>query len=139
MKTMRNGLYAALAIAALVLVVGNPASMQAQSPTMSVRIPFEFHVGHERLPAGTYTVDKRGDAISLRGGKGSSAFVLTNSLGVSSPEGGLVFHRYLDSYFLAEAQWGGLATSGRLIPSPKEIALAGTISPQPVRIAANSR
>lgn len=64
----RNGMFVAVMGTALaLLVLGTPVPVQAQSEGMSVRIPFDFNVGDKRLPAGTYVVERRGEALSLKG------------------------------------------------------------------------
>jgi hypothetical protein len=97
-------------------ITGNAQTSDSQP--MRARIPFTFTVGDKTLPAGVYTVsilnpasDRK--ALQLRSEDGHvSAIVQT--LRVKSELAGsarLVFHRYGDSYFFANAQMDGETTS----------------------------
>jgi hypothetical protein len=142
MKMRKNGMFVAVTVAALALVlVGTPVPAQAQSEGMSVKIPFDFHAGGKFLAAGTYIVEKRGEALHIKDNRGHGTFVLSGAVPNRAPKEGnmLVFTRYADNYFLAEARWGGYSTARGFFKVPREIEL-GRVSPsEPVTIAATPR
>lgn len=107
---------------AIIIISGAFAiTAQAQTPvsqTMRAHVPFAFNVGDKELPAGVYTVsilnpaaDRK--ALQIRSEDGHvSAIVQT--LGVKGSQANnakLVFRRYGESYFFANAQMAGEATS----------------------------
>ncbi len=110
-----------LCIAIMILCTAFVISGNAQtsaSPTIRARIPFTFTVGEKTLPAGVYTVsvlnpssDRK--ALQIRSETGrASAIIQTNSVnGERDGEAKLVFRRYGESYFFAQAQMAGEATS----------------------------
>jgi hypothetical protein len=128
---------------AALAVVGsmNPVSAQAQSLTMRVKVPFEFHVGDVRLPAGTYLVQRTGEALWIRDGNGHTARVIANAIDNRSFNGDnqLVFNRYLNNHFLSEVRWSEYRNARGLIKSRLEKELAQTISPQQILTAALTR
>lgn len=84
----------------------------AQSVPQRFDVPFAFHVGAARLPAGEYSVQRQVNSgailVSAVGHGGGGAFVFTN--GIGKPHGPkpstttLIFHKYGDSdYFLSQA------------------------------------
>ena len=88
------------------------------SPTLRAEVPFTFSVGEKSLPAGVYTVrilnptsDRK--TLQIRSENGSvSAMVQTVGLnGALSDDAKLVFHRYGEQYFFAQAQMAGETTS----------------------------
>ena len=98
-------------------------AVSAHAQTSSVQrvianIPFEFNVGKTTLPAGKYTItvlnptsDRKTLQIRSLNGR-SSAIVLTMAgNGNLSDNAKLVFERYDDRYFFAQAQMAGDATS----------------------------
>ena len=86
---------------------------------MRARIPFAFNVGGKSFPAGEYSIsvvnptsDRK--VLQIRSMDGRvSAIIQTNELNVKTPnatapaQARLVFHRYGDRYFFAQAQMGG--------------------------------
>jgi hypothetical protein len=138
----KHGMFvAAMGTALAFLVLGTPVPVQAQSEGMSVRIPFDFHVGDKRLPAGTYTVETRADVLYIKDNGGHSTFVLSNAVPNRAAREGnmLVFVRYADNYFLSEARWSGYSTARGLSKAPREVDIARGSPPQPVTIAATPR
>jgi len=98
-------------------------AVSAHAQTSSVQrvianIPFAFNVGKTTLPAGKYTItvlnptsDRKTLQIRSLNGR-SSAIVLTMAgNGNLSDNAKLVFERYDDRYFFAQAQMAGDATS----------------------------
>ena len=104
---MRNGSFATLGTLALLAA----ASAFGQSST-GFDVPFEFNVGSKVLPAGHYDVSGRSGTVLIQGYACScSAVSVTNSVAGIEPiaEARLVFNKYGDKHFLAEA-WTSLDT-----------------------------
>jgi len=88
------------------------------SPTMRADMPFAFTVGEKALPAGVYTVrilnptsDRKTLQIRSENGR-VSAIVQTAGVNCAPAENAkLVFRRYGDHYFFAQAQLAGDTTS----------------------------
>jgi len=111
------------------LMAGYPAAMQAQTSGLHVNIPFEFHVGDQVLPAGSYMVFLRsGSALTISDGKGQAAVRLTNAISQADHRKGrdslLVFMVYGDRYFLNEVRWEGYKDARSLLKSKTEIEFA---------------
>ncbi len=106
-----------LTIAMMMFVAVVAISAEAQvfgTQRMSARIPFAFNVGDKSLPAGQYTIavlnptsDRK--VLQIRSTDGRvSAIIQTNELNTNTPERAkLVFNRYGDRYFFAQAQMVG--------------------------------
>ncbi|HKR12510.1 MAG TPA: hypothetical protein VJT15_10660 [Pyrinomonadaceae bacterium] len=104
-----------------VLAVGVEAQTFG-SQTIRANIPFAFNVGQQRLPAGVYTVSilnptSDRTALQIRSADGK-ANAIVQTVGASKCLAGsnlddakLVFRRYGDRYFFAEAQLAGDSTS----------------------------
>jgi hypothetical protein len=83
-----------------------------------VNIPFDFRMGNQTLPAGTYVIDREAaHVILLRGSNGANGFVMTNEASRLHPSnhGTIVFARYGDKYFLRQI-WQAGATTGLECP-----------------------
>lgn len=100
-----------------VMAVGAEAQTLG-SQTIRANVPFAFNVGQMSLPAGVYTVsilnptsDRK--ALQIRSADGKvNAIVQTIGTGSCLVENAkLVFRRYGDRYFFAQAQLGGDSTS----------------------------
>jgi hypothetical protein len=103
------------------------AAVQAQDKTVTAKVPFSFYMGRSAMPQGAYKVDELSHSAVVRiwsaGGTGS---ITTHEIeGKKRIEPArLVFHRYGESYFLAEI-WTGDTSIGRaLAASPREKELA---------------
>lgn len=101
-------------VAAIILAtIASLSSAQAQTsvnPEMVANIPFEFSVGAKTFSAGKYTVrcinpTSSTKVLQIRSETGSeSAFVITDSVnGKIKNNGQLLFHRYGNEYFFAQA------------------------------------
>jgi len=132
----RLALMAALAGAALAIVTV-PAPAMAQTTAMSVAIPFSFHVGTKTLPAGTYIVNRTGEAIKISDSNGHSAFVISTAVPnpAANLDSQLVFNRYGDECYLSEVRWLGYTTGRGLIKSTNEVELAKSFSGKSVLAA----
>jgi len=130
MRLAKNRLALVMALAGVLAVLNVPAPAWAESSAMIVAIPFDFHVGAEALPAGTYIVSRQGEAIHISDSNGHSAFVISTA--VPNPAGKLdnqvVFNRYGNDAFLTEVRWLGYSTSRGLAKSTTEVELAKAFS-----------
>ena len=115
-------------LALSILAVGAVATASAQLPVtrMSAQIPFDFMVGEQTLPAGTYDLKRLGSdpfLLCIQDIEDARNVMIFNTNlfdeGNAIPQSALVFHRYGDIYFLARivSQYEGmireLATSDR--------------------------
>ena len=108
-------------LAIIILVGAFAVSAQAQTAGAQVavaNIPFSFNVGNKNLPAGKYKItvvnpssDRK--VLQIRSTTSrASAMIQTNSvIGKTSNDSKLVFQRYGDRYFFAQAQMAGEQTS----------------------------
>jgi len=132
-STSRWAIFIAAVGIVTALTVGSPA-VQAQTTGLHVNIPFEFHVGDQLLPPGSYMVMLRsGSALTISDGKGLSAVRLTNAVDRAehkqAPDSVLVFVLYGNSYFLNEVRWSGYTAARSLLKSKAEIEFAKLNAP----------
>ncbi|HKO63208.1 MAG TPA: hypothetical protein VJV03_18745 [Pyrinomonadaceae bacterium] len=100
-----------LAVSVAVTTMAVFATAQAQTTQQSMAdIPFDFHVGSERFAAGQYTVrclNPSSDVkvLQLRSKDGKTTVsLLTNSVvGQKDKKSSLVFNRYGNQYYFAQA------------------------------------
>jgi hypothetical protein len=111
-KVMKKQLYMVITVIALLTVAGlSNANAQTQpSVQLKANIPFAFSVGNKTMPAGEYTVGCTNPTsdikvLQLRSSDGhESALVMTRSIiGKTQDNAKLVFYRYGDQYFFAQA------------------------------------
>jgi len=109
---MKRQAYMIVTLIMLMIVVGlSTAKAQTNGNTeLIANIPFEFSVGNKTLPAGEYAVRCTNPAsdmkvLQLRSSDGrASVMVRTNSvIGKTQGDAKLVFNRYGDHYFFAQA------------------------------------
>ena len=102
-------------------------AQQSSAQVMIANIPFAFTANSKTLPAGKYTItvlnsssDRK--ALQIRSMNGRfSAMILTNAvIGHVSDNAKLVFERYDDRYFFAQAQLPGDSTTLAALRSNKE-------------------
>ena len=103
------------------------AAVQAQDKTVTANVPFSFYMGRSAMPQGAYKVDElsHGAVVRMRSKEATEA-VATHEIAAKKhiEPAKLVFHRYGESYFLAEI-WTGDASIGQaLLVSPREKELA---------------
>jgi len=101
----------------VIVVVTFAISAQAQTagtPRMIANIPFAFNVGKTNLPAGKYTVtvvnpssDRKILQLRSSDGRATAMTLTADVIGKASDEAKLVFHRYGDQYFFAQAKLPG--------------------------------
>ena len=85
----------------------------AQSKLVRANVPFDFTVGTQLLPAGTYTIKTQSSGLIVIKNQDKPLTVMTivDQDGARSPNGGkLMFHKYGDQYFLSEilCDWAGM-------------------------------
>ncbi|MDT4898508.1 MAG: hypothetical protein QOH25_3585 [Acidobacteriota bacterium] len=118
MKNKLYGTFAMLSIMVMLAVV----SVQAQSRgKLEVNIPFEFQIGSQTLPAGSYSVKRlTQNSILVQGedGKGSAIAQTTGTIQAKTNETAarekLVFHKYGSQYFLSQV-WMVRGSDGRAL------------------------
>jgi len=133
---MKRHLSLTLAIMMLLAVWATTAQSQAASPRlMRAHIPFAFNVGNKELPAGDYKITVLNPSsdqkvLQVRSTDGRvSAIVSTVGMQSKSPEKSkLVFHRYGDTYFFAQAQVSGESIALAAFKSKAERTEARTIA-----------
>jgi hypothetical protein len=120
--------------ASIVVLVTMAAATTAQAQTINqftADIPFDFHVGGERFPAGEYTIrclNPSSDVkvLQLRKTDGESSVMLhTNSMvGRMNPKSRLVFSRYGNQYYFSQAWLGSESLGMQAVKSRQEKATA---------------
>ncbi|MDQ2921028.1 MAG: hypothetical protein M3R52_05380 [Acidobacteriota bacterium] len=125
----------------LMLIVGlalatAAVSANAQSQRVIANIPFEFVVGDKTLPGGEYSLrsaSAASDALMVQGAdNGKSAVRLSYpAKEKDKTHARLVFHRYGQSYFLAEV-WDGQNTGRQIVKSRQERAIERELASIPL-------
>ena len=115
---------------AILMFVAVLATAQAQSngsPLMHAHIPFAFHVGSTELPAGEYNIsvlnpsaDRKVLQIRSTDGRVSAIVNTVDVNAKSADKSKVVFHRYGETYFFAQAQVGGESTTIAALKSSAE-------------------
>jgi hypothetical protein len=127
---MKKQAYTMIAMAVLVGSMAAGARAQTSSHTeLRANIPFQFNVGDKTLPAGEYTVRQinlHSDraVLQIRRKDGSAGVMIQmDSVNGRAPESAkLIFHRYSNEYFFAEAWVDGDANGLRAPKSRAECA-----------------
>jgi len=130
MRLGKGSLALVMALAGALAILNVPAPALAQSGAMSVTIPFDFHVGSKTLPAGTYIVNRQGEAIQISDSKGHTAFVISTAVPnpAANLDNQLVFNRYGNDSYLSEVRWLGYSTGRGLAKTTNEVELAKTFT-----------
>jgi hypothetical protein len=121
---------------AILTVVNIPAVVHSQTETPA-KIPFDFYIGSQRLPSGTYSFEVSGSYVKLSDRDGHSAIALASM--VPNPEsmtlngGKLMFTRYDNYFFLSEVRRAGYPTGLGLIRSSLETQIAKSSGDRAVR------
>ncbi len=134
---MKKHLYIPLAL--IILCGALTAGARAQTAggqRVLAKIPFAFTVGKTKLPAGKYAItvlnptsDRKILQIRRTDGRASVMIMTTGVHGNASDDAKLVFERYDDEYFFAQAQMGGDTTTLAAVKTNADRngkALAGT-------------
>lgn len=117
-------LFTALAFALAV----HPSKLQAQiTDDLEVKIPFQFHAGNAKLPAGEYRVHMLDSSdltlmeISSVDGSASALFQVMEAEAKTTPnKNELIFNKYGNRYFLADVFEGGTSTGSHVLESRYE-------------------
>ena len=128
---MKSRIYFALATFVLITMCTASAA-RAQSPALMslvANVPFEFEVGKAKLPAGKYLVREiveasQGAVLQLinKDDKSARALMTISTTGKNEERARLVFHRYGNHYFFAEA-WSTESTGWQAPKSRAERAI----------------
>ena len=128
-RQMVKGLTMFFAIVAVAFGTAVAASAQSR-PSVITNVPFDFVVGAKTLQAGKYVISPNGvdgtPILMIRNSEASnSIFRLTNRIQPdrNKTQARLVFHRYGQSYFLAEVWMGGDTAGRELLRSKQESSL----------------
>ena len=113
---------------ALVVLTTYPSKAQAQIVgDLEVNIPFQFHAGNAKLPAGEYRIHVLDDSdltvmeISSADGSTSALFQVQNTEANSTPDNSeLVFNKYGNHYFLAKLFEEGSPSGSQVVESRYE-------------------
>jgi hypothetical protein len=106
----------------------------AQGNEMRVNVPFAFHNGSQRMPAGVYRVKIESAHLILLRGDSRSGYINTNpEIGKPAAKGKLVFQRYGDQYFLREVWAANSETGQKCVKSKleREVEIAQSKAAQP--------
>ena len=119
--------YLSLTIVIMMFVAVTAEAQMFGTQRMRAQIPFAFNVGDKSLPAGEYTIAVLNPAsarkvLQIRSTDGRlSAIIQTNERNGNAPEEAkLVFNRYGDRYFFAQAQMSGDSTTLAAVKSNAE-------------------
>ena len=111
------------ALAFLAATLISMCSARAHAQAVEFKVPFDFIVGNQTLPTGTYRVSQAaGNVLLIRSRDGSSAALTsTFATDVRKPAGGqIVFNRYGNRYFLHEVLCGAVSMNVALPTSRLE-------------------
>lgn len=105
-----------------------PTKAQAQIiDQLDVNVPFQFHAGNAKFPAGQYVIrfvddsDQSYMEISSADGRTSALFQVRATAVNSTPaKSELIFNKYGDRYFLAKLFEGGSGSGDEVIESRYE-------------------
>ena len=117
--------YTMIALAVLICSMAVAANAQGDGRRLVANVPFQFNVGDKTLPAGEYTIAQTNPSsdravLQIRTNDGNqSVLVQMNSLvGKTAEASTLVFHRYGNKYFFAQA-WVEGESEGLSVPSSR--------------------
>jgi hypothetical protein len=97
------------------------AAVQAQDKGVTANVPFSFYVDSSPMAQGSYRVDElsHGAVVYIRSNDAAKSVTTHRIVGKKMIEPArLVFHRYGESYFLAEI-WNGDASVGQALATSK--------------------
>lgn len=125
---MKRFFYIPVAVVVLLTALAAGAQGQTSSaPRIFARIPFSFAVGKKTLPAGQYTItvvnpssDRKILQIRSLDGRANAVILTTGVIGNVTENAKLVFERYEDHYYFAQAQLAGDNTNLAAVRSKAE-------------------
>jgi hypothetical protein len=122
--------YPTITIAIMMFMAVATITAEAQvfgSKQVRARIPFAFNVGKTSLPAGEYTItvlnpssDRKVLQIRSKDRKLSALVHITDLASNNAEDAKLIFNRYGDTYFFAQAQLAGDSTTWTAIKTSAE-------------------
>ena len=122
---MKKQAYTMIAMIVLVGSMAMAAKAQTGRIQLIANIPFEFSIGNKSLPAGEYTVrsisdDSRNVVLRIQSldGKNSAILLAGTVEGKAQERAKLVFHRYANQYFFAQA-WVDAQKTGLEAPKSR--------------------
>ena len=131
---MKNQVLTA-AIFVLVLLTFSPAKAQGNNDHLTANIPFDFNVRGKSLPAGEYIVNVLNHTssaavlqISRKTGRGTVMVHTNGVIGSKREDATLIFRRYGNQYFLAQAWMPSDADGFSIAKSKAERALERNLS-----------
>ena len=133
-KQLLKGATMLASIVVLALATAIVGGAQTRSRQIKADIPFDFVVGERTLTAGNYAVGtistSSAEVIAVRSKDGRQrAIRLTNAVkdNATTRRARLVFHRYGDTYFLAQV-WASGSSEGREMLKSKAERAAGELA-----------
>ncbi len=119
LRTIRAGF---LACAFAMAAMASTSQAVAQTPQMTVKVPFPFHNGSQILPAGEYTVSLNSDHLILLRGPSGGGFAMTNPEEARTPSKNsrISFRKYGDRYFVHEVWLIGSNTGVECVKTKSE-------------------
>jgi len=122
---MKKQAYTMIALIVLVGSMAVAAQAQTSSRTLIANIPFQFSVGDKTLPAGEYRVrqlnpDSDLAVVQIRSedGENSAVVHMMTVTGKAQESAKLIFNRYGNHYFFAQA-WVDGESSGLQAPKAR--------------------
>lgn len=116
-----------MSIILVVALTGDTYAQSARTQKVLANIPFAFNVGAKNLPAGRYTItvlnptsDQKVLQLRSMDGRATAITLTTGVIGNASEAGKLVFRRYGNEYFFAQAQMAGDSTGLAAVKSKAE-------------------
>jgi hypothetical protein len=115
----------------LALTIGATKVKAQIADSLEANIPFQFHAGNTKLPAGEYRIQVLENSnltvveISSADGSTSALFQVQNTEAASTPaKSELIFNKYGNRYFLAELFEEGSASGSKVAESRYEKAMS---------------
>ena len=124
---MKNQIIKTTAIMGLFMMFAI-VSVQAQTTSGEVNIPFDFTAGKSHLKAGTYVIKQRaGNVLAISNPEGKTVALVNAPLTIGSRDAKsgvrLVFNQYDSEYFLSQV-WLRVETGKQLFTTGAEIRTA---------------
>ena len=130
---MKRNITCMLLTLSLLAVLAGTSLYAQSSSIVKVKIPFDFQVGTQSLPAGEYTVTPTNPALVMIRNKHGQEFAAAVTTDVqanpSAGEGKLIFNHYEDYRFLAQIFIPGETVGRQLLKSNVEQRVAGRTAP----------
>jgi len=144
--TRRHQLLPLFIALVLALTIGASKAKAQITDDLEVNIPFQFHAGDTKLPAGEYRIHVLEDSdlrlleISSANGSVSALFqVQDRGLNSTPANSELIFNKYGDRYFLTELFEEGSASGSQVVKSRYEKAVSQQAAEAQEHVTARSR